>query len=323
MKCPECSHEFSGEAKTEYITCPSCNKELSVNQAIKYYDTLHKRQLEKKKVAIGETYNKVQTLINECEWHVKNGNYETALAISDEALKLSNTEGKIYLMRVYAKTKNFTDYDDKTHYADLKKAIELSPLFEQDQIRELYAPYHRKTKISKEELEDYENQEADSRLGKVEELLKDSIPKHFKREKFVKHFFFISIPLTIVLITLLVLSLIHDNIVLSLISAGLFIVDIALVLNYIEYRKKVNSFNAVLDFYDNLNKFELNAKTKLRTSIALEKLAVSEINNEASFKTDGLIEELIGAVIEGKAKKAIRFIIDNKTFSKYIEKSSS
>jgi hypothetical protein len=323
MKCPECSHEFSGESTIEFITCPSCNKELSVNQAIKYYETLHKRETEKKKVAIGEAYIKVQSLISECEWYVKNGDYETALNLTEEALKLSTTESKIYLMRVYIKTKNFTDYDDKTHYGDLKKAIELSPIFEQEQIRELYAPYYKKTTISKEELDEYESQEANSRLARVEELLKDSIPKHFRREKFVKFFLLFEIPIAIAFITLLVLSLVFENTILSLSSAGTLVLAVALLLNFIEYRKKTASFNAVLDFYDNLSNFELSSKSKLRTALALEKLAVSEINNEASFKKDSLFEELIGALIEGKEKKALRFIIDNKTFSKYIEKSSS
>lgn len=323
MKCPECSHEFSGDSTISYINCPACNKEISVNQAIKYYNTLNKRETEKKKVAIGEAYAKVQALVNECEWYVKNGDYETALALTEEALKLSNTEGKIYLMRVYIKTKNFTDYDDKTHYSDLKKAIELSPIFEQEQIRELYAPYYRKTTISKEELDDYENQEADSRLERVEELLKDSIPKHFRRENFVKAFFPITIPLTLILIALLVLSLIYTNMILSLCSAGLFVVEIALVLNYIEYRKKASIFNAVLDFYDNLASFELTPKYKLKTAVALEKIAISEINKEASYKADVLIEDLLSIIISGKEQKALKFIIENKTFSKYIQKSSS
>ncbi len=323
MKCPECSHDFSGESTISHITCPFCKKEISVNQAIKYYQTLHKRETEKKLVAKGEEYAKVQAIISECEWNVKNGNYDEALALTEDALKLSTTESKIYLMRVYAKTKNFTDYEDKTHYSDLKKAIELSPLFEQDIIRQLYAPYYRKTTISKDELEEYESQEADSRLERVEELLKDSIPRHFRREKFVKWFIPISIPIVLAFTVLLVFSLTLVNTILSLCSAGLFVIEIALLLNYLEYRKKVAIFNAVLDFYDSLESFELNAKVKLQVAVALEKLAVSEINNEASFKKDELIEELIGTVISGKEKKAIRFIIDNKIFSQYIEKSSS
>ncbi len=323
MKCPECSHEFSGDSTIELITCPSCNKKISANQAIKYYDSLHKRETEKKKVAVGEAYAKVQKLIAECEWYVKNGDYDTALSLTEEALKLSNTEGKIYLIRVYIKTKNFTDYEDKTHYEDLKKAIELSPLFEQDKIRELYAPYYKKTTISKEEIVEYESQEADSRLARVEELLKDSIPRHFRREKSIKAFIPISIPTTIAFITLLVLSLTLDNMILSLLSAGLFILEIALVFNFIENRKKSKLFNAVLDFYDKLNEFSLTPNTKLKTAVALENLAVAEINKEASYKIDALVEELISVIIAGKEKKAIRFIIDNKTFSKFIEKSSS
>lgn len=323
MKCPECSHEFLGESTILNITCPSCNKQISVNQAIKYYNTLHKREEEKKKVAIGEAYAKVERLIAECEWYVKNGDYDTALSLTEEALKLTNTEGKIYLMRVYIKTKNFTDYEDKTHYSDLKKAIELSPLFEQDQIRELYAPYYKKTTIAKEELLEYENQEANSRLERVEEQLKDSIPPHFRREKFVKAFYPITVPITIAFITLLVLSLTLNNMILSLISAGLFIVEIALILNFIEYKKKTAIFNAVLDFFDNLDSFDLTPNVKLKTAVALEKLAVSEINKEASYKTEPLVVDLISVLIAGKETKAIRFIIDNKTFSKFIEKSSS
>lgn len=322
MKCPECSHEFSGEATNKYINCPSCQKQLSVNQAIKYYQSLNKIETEKKKVAIGEAYAKAKSLIDECQWYIDNGDFDTALSITDEALKLSTVDSRIYLMRVYAKTKNFTDYEDKSHYEDLKKAIDLSPVFEQEKIKNLYAPYYRKTTISKEEFEEYENQESNSRLARVEELLKDSIPRHFKREKFVKAFIPVSIPVLLAFVTLLVLSLVLDNTILSLCASAFFVAEIILLLTYLEHRKKVATFNAVLDFYDGLKGFDLQPKYKLKVSVVLEKLAVSEINNEPSFRADILIEELISVLIEGNQTLAIKFVIDNKTFSKFIAKKA-
>lgn len=319
MKCPECTHEFSGESTNEYTTCPNCQKEINVNKAIKYFQTLSKIKTEKKLVAEGELYAKVDSLIEEGKWYVENGEYEKALEITDEALKLSNVDSRIYMVRVYAKTKNFTDYHDTTHYKDLKKALDLSPVFEKEKIRAEYAPYYKKASIPEEELKEYENQEAQSRLKRVESLLKDSIPSHFRREKAKKPQIIVMASALAVAAMLMVLYFILQISYLSLASACIILATAFVFIKFIDNLKKVRQFNAVLDFYDEMEKFELEPSFKLKTSIALEKIAVSEINSESTMKLDNNINELLSILIESGNEKAITFILNNQTFKKYIK----
>ncbi len=321
MKCPECSHEFTGDSTIEQITCPSCNKEISVNKAIKYYQSLNKLKTEKKLVAQGEIYAKVDALIEESKWYVENDDFDKALELTDEALTLSNVDSRIYMMRVYAKTKNFTDYTDTTHYSDLKKALDLSPVFEKEKIRELYAPYYKKTKIPEEEMREYENQEASSRLGRVENLLKDSIPNHFKRKDSLKPTLIATSIMLAVAVVLMILSFALDVSVLSLIGAAILLIDAFFFIKYIDNKKQIRLFDAVLDFYDGLDSFELEPNHRLKVSAELEKLAVAQINGESTLKNEQYITEFLVVLIEGNNQKANDFILKNKTFSKYLSKN--
>ena len=319
MKCPECSHEFLGESTSEYVKCPSCQKEISVNKAIKYFQFFDKIKIDKKIIAEGELYAKVDTLIEKSKWYTQNGEYEEALKATDEALKLSTVDGRIYLARVYARTKNFTDYDDITHYADLKKALDLPPVFEKERIRKLYAPYYKKANVPKDELNEYENQEATSRLKRVESLLKDSIPSHYKRQKAFKPSVIAIILLTVIATALMILSFALDVSLLSLISASVLIIVAFILIKYVDDVKKVMAFDAVLDFYDAFESFELSPRYRLKTSIELEKLAVSQINGESTMKTDGLIRELLAVILESNTQNAIAFIVNKPTFNKYLK----
>ena len=316
MKCPECLHEFEGETQNLITVCPSCGKEINTNQAVKYYQSLKKIENNNQKIAEGEKYLKLNGLLDECQWLIDNGEFDSALATTDIALELSTTDGRVYLMRVYAKTKNFTDFEETSHFSDLKKAIELSTTIEKENIRKIYSPYHKKRNLPKEELNEYENQEADSKLKKVEALLKDGIPKHFSREKSLK----ILIPLTIAIgacfIVLLILSLIFNNVYLSISMATAFMVAFMLFAISHSTAKRVSFYNAVLDVYDNLNGFEFTPKNKLNLSKILEKFAVGVLNGESLSHVEAVLYETVEILAE--SDKAFDFIKNNKTLSKFI-----
>ena len=320
MKCPECSHEFLGESTIEYIACPSCNAQISVNKAIKYYQSLNKIKTEKKAIARGEAYAKVDLLLEEAKWYIDNGDYETALLKTDEALTLTNVDSRVYLTRVYAKTKNFTDYDDTTHFKDLKKALDLSPVFEKERIRDLYSVYYKKTKIPKEEMLEYENQETASRLNRVEILLKDSIPAHFSREKTIRRFWAFESPALAVAVALLILSVTLQITALSIVGAVVLLASAFAFIKYFDLKNRVRCFNGVLDLYDNFEKLHLKPKTRFNTSKTLEKLAVSEINNESTYKTDELVIELLNELIASDEETALNFILNHPSFKKYVKK---
>ena len=319
MKCPTCLAEFSGDSQQLNINCPSCGKELSTNMAIKYYQAIHKIATEKTKVARGEVYAKVDHILNEVTWYNENEEFDKALALTNEALTLTTTDSRVYMQRVIAKTKNFTDYDEDSHYEDLKKAIELSTTLEKDQIRKTYAPYHRKKILPKEEFNEYENQESNSKLKRVEEILKDSIPAHFGREKFVKIAFVITIALTVSIIPLAILSIVLQNLILTAVLGGVAVVDLIVFSKYFSDRKHVNVFNATLDIYDNLNTFDLAPSTKLKCASLLEKLAVSVLNKEIPSRLEDCLIDILNLLVESKNKKALNFILEHKIIKKYIK----
>lgn len=316
MKCPECLHEFEGVTENLITVCPSCGKEINTNQAVKYYQSLKKIENENQKIAEGERYAKLNSLLDECQWLIDNGEFDSALATTDIALELSTTDGRVYLMRVYAKTKNFTDFEETSHFSDLKKSIELSTTLEKENIKKIYAPYHKKRNVPKEELEEYENQEADSKLKKVEALLKDGIPKHFSREKSLKTLIPLTITLGAIFIVLLILSLVLNDIYLSISMAVVFTATFILFSICFSTCKKVNFYNAVLDVYDNLKTFELSPKSKLNLSKTLEKFAVGVLNGESISYLQALLFEVVEILIE--SEKALDFIKNYKTLSKFI-----
>ena len=319
MKCPNCLAEFTGDSTQLNIKCPNCEKELSTNMAIKYYQAIHKITTEKTKIAHGEIYAQVDHILDEVKWYIENEMFDSALELINNALTLTTTDGRVYMQRVIAKTKNFTDYDEETHYEDLKKAIELSTALEKEQIKKTYAPYHRKKILPKEEFSEYENQESNSKLKRVEEILKDSIPNHFSREKFVKISFIIIIALSISLIPLAILSIALQNLVLTIVFGGIAIIDLIVFSKYHSDKKHVNVFNSALDIYDNLGAFDLSPSVKLKCASLLEKLAVSVLNKEIPSRIENCLIDILDALLKSKNKKALAFLLEHKIIKKYIK----
>ena len=316
MKCPECGNEFSGQSNNLVIVCPSCKKEVNTNQAIKYYQSLKRIETENVKIAEGEKYIKVNAILDECQWYLDNGDFDSAINHTNEALKLTTVDGRVYLMRVYAKTKNFTDFTENSHFSDLKKALELSTAMEKENIKRIYSAYHKKRNIPKEELDEYESQEADSKLKRVENLLKDGIPKHFEREKALKTLIPLTAVLILAVIVTFILTIALNDTVISIITAVLFV--IAFILFTITHTavKRVKIYNAALDLFDNYLSFELQPSVKLEFSKSLEKLAVSYYNGESISKYEALLFEILEVLSENT--KAIKFITQNKTLKKFI-----
>lgn len=319
MKCPECGFEFSADPSLINTECPSCKKQLNIDKAIKYLSSLNRIKLEEIKVAEGEAYAKLNAVLDEAEWLIKNGEFESALEVTDNALKISNTESRIYLLRVLAKTENFENLKDESHYSDLKKAIELSPYFEKERIKKLYAPYYRKKRIPDEERQEYENQEAEARLKTTEEILKDGIPKHFAREKFIKWAKFLVVALAVLSVSITVLSVILSNVILSAIGGTLFVLFIGFLAKYFNDSKKAKLFNAGLDIFDAFSNFNLTSEFKLKTVKDLEEFAISALEGQNPSRNELLLAEVVADLLNSKCPVAENFINDNLTLIKIKE----
>ena len=121
-RCPYCGKNLEVEKEVSRITCPSCNEEMPVSMAIKYYESLTNNPAESKE-AHGEDYRKLEYILDEIKGLIEIEEWEKAEDKYFEALDLSDTNYKIYMAMVAIKTKNYTDLEDEEHKDYINKAI--------------------------------------------------------------------------------------------------------------------------------------------------------------------------------------------------------
>ncbi len=318
ISCIYCGHTYLEDITLNTTTCEKCGKSFEVAKGSKYYKSLQKIQKEENKIALGEAYKQVDLLIDECEFYLDKEQFIEAETTLNKALELTTTDRRIYVLFTYAKTKNFTDYQDKSHYEYLKKAIELSNNTEKEELRKIYSNFYKKSSMSEEELEDYNLQLSAVKKSKVENLLKDGIPKHFKNEKTIK-LSKILLPIFIVLsIVAFSLFFVLDKDFIFYIAGVLFVITFLFVMTIISTKPKVNLFNAVLDFYDSFEKFDISAKNKIEILNQLEIIAVSFINGETEFRMSNNVSILVQILINCDNKDIDKFILSYKAFGQFV-----
>lgn len=323
LKCTICGHEFSADTENATCVCPNCNKEISVDKAIKYLLTLSKINLEKKKVAEGDTYLKVDRLLEEADYYVKNGYFDKALEIAEKAEGLTTVDYRVYFLKVVCKTKHFEDVDDVSHYSDFKKALECASYLQKEELKQIYAPFYRKQRLPKEEKIEYEKQEAQSILKRVEENLKAEIPRHFSSEKYVKVSKFINIAVAVLFLTSIILSIVLENVILSLVAGALFIALIIFLTTHLSKKYKTTTFNAGLDFYDLFENLNLFGRDKIKTAQAFEEFSVSALNGESPSRQESLLAKTLFYAFNSNSESAKQLIKEDnrllKILSKYYE----
>ena len=311
---------FSASTENETCVCPNCNKELSVDKAIKYLLTLSKIQSENKKVAEGEIYLQVDKLLSEADFYVKEGDFEKALELANEAEKLTTIDSRVYVLKVICKTKNFDDVDDTSHYEDFKKALDCASFTQKEELKKLYAPFYRKQRIPKEEQTEYENQEAESILARVEKNLKAEIPRHFKNEKYAKAGLYINIAVLVLTLTAIVLSIALINTILTIVGMVLFVALIVLFATYFTSKNKVRVFNAGLDLFDSIDTLKLIGKDKVKTISAFEEFSVSALNGESPSRQESLLAKTLFYAYNSNSQSAKQFIDDSAVYTKILSK---
>ncbi len=308
VKCPFCGENFKAELNSENSVCSKCNKSFPTHQGSKYFKSINKIQAEKTKIAMGETYAKVDALLDKGEFYLNNEDFESAYSCYMQALDLTTVDYRVYLGLVYATTKNFNDLDDQSHVVYLKKAIETANQQEQARIRKIYSTYYKKRKIPKEEREDYLKQENQSKLKRIEELLKDGIPTHFKREKNVKTAFIFIPILSVISITFIILSLSFKYSAFSFVSMAFLALALFSFYYYFTTKTKIRIFNFALDLFDNFNLFNINADSLNKILKLYEIFSISYINNETETSLKVNLSNLVNAIIKSNDNTAINFI---------------
>lgn len=323
VKCTACGFDFSAEPSETTCVCPNCNSEISTVKAIKYYLSLSRIQTEQKKIAEGETYLQVDRLLDEADFYVKNGEFDVALEKALEAESLSTTSSRLYMLKVVCKTKNFEDLNDVSHLEDFKKAIDNASFQEKEALKRIYAPYYRKRHLTSEEKSDYEMQEAQSIYARVEDNLKAEIPSHFKREKFLKTWLWLTIIFAVITVALVVVSIAIDNPILSAVACVIFIAFIIFIATYSTNKLKIKVFNQGLDFFDVFESLNLTGQEKIKTLSSLEEFSVSALNGESPSRQESILAKTLFYAYNGNSQSAISVIENDerfiKTLSKYYE----
>ena len=111
VKCPLCGEVFKAELQNENTLCNKCGQTFPTQKGSKYFKSINKIQAEKTKIAMGETYAKVDTLLDKGKFYLNNEDFELAYSTYMQALDLTTVDYRVYLGLVYATTKNFNDLE--------------------------------------------------------------------------------------------------------------------------------------------------------------------------------------------------------------------
>ncbi len=318
IKCPLCGNEFTTDNDTDTVVCTGCKQQFSKMQGVKYYKSFYKVKTEEKRVAVGKAYAEVDALIDQAEFYLKEEDFEKASEVIKKAFTLTNSDYRLYLCATMLKTKNFTDYKDKTHLPYFKKAIEYANVEEQKRLKSVYSPFYKKSRIKEDELEDYSMQEASSMKSRIEELLKDGIPNHFKREKRYEITKILLPIFSILTLAGLVLSIALNSSVISIISVALFIAMVVVLMLFMGVKYITKQFNAVLDFYDNFKTFDFTTEEEVKVLKRLEVIAVSYNNNDGDNSMSLNLQKFVNTCLDFNNEKVETYILNDKTLSKYV-----
>ena len=321
VKCPFCGQDFKTELESKTTVCENCKKEFEVDQGSKYYKSITKIKNQKKIIATGELYAKVDNILKEAEFYLGEQDYAKAQSLYEQALSLTNVDYRVYLGLVYVKTKSFTDLDDKEHFKFLSKAIECASEIDKEYIKKIYSPYHTKRSIPLEEREEYDKQEEQVRYKKVETLLKDSIPTHLQNEKRLKPFLFLTLCCAFCSLTLLVLGLSIDVMALSISSSAFAILTILFLSNYSNVKSKTFIFNAILDLFDDYDKLNLPSKVGIEFLKELYLTAISVINKDSDLTLKRHLINLLNISASGNLESSKEFFASCPSISKFIQKN--
>ncbi len=306
VKCPYCGQVFTTE-NIDVTVCENCKKEFSTNQGAKYFKSLKSIETENQKVALGEAYAKVDLLLEQGEFYLNNEDYENAEKSYLDALKLSTVDYRIYLGMVYVKTKNFEDLKDKTHYEYLENAINFANEEQKEYIKKIYTPYYRKSQIPVEELNEYAEQECEKRFLRIEELLKSGIPANYRAEKAKKIFLILSLSFIIPTLAFGIISFFYESIVFTILGVIFFALECVSTVQYSSTKTKTETYNFLLDFYDEYKKFDFAPNLSVKILKNYEKAVVSALNKDSNLNIRNTLLKIYEDISNYGYEKAVDF----------------
>jgi len=312
LKCVVCGEVFEVTEYSNDVKCPKCGRTFPYDRASKYYKTFEKINSQEKKVALGEMYLKVDSLITESDFYLENEDFENAEKKLLEALEITTVDYRVYMGLVKAKTKNFTDLKDKTHFEYLQKAIDNSTEEVKQSIKNQYSNYYQKRNLSQEQLKEITIEQNIQKKKHVEDHLKTGIPKHYGMRKTNKVFNILIPIFSVLFVTFVVLLLLFsDEIIQSIFSLCAFAFAISLgiiITTLIQNKRKMAQYDFVLDFYDFLENTSYDEKTNSAILKKLDEYAISYVNNDASINIERNFNELSTLLISFEEIDLQKFI---------------
>lgn len=317
-KCPLCGAElFVGYEKGTGF-CPKCKKQFDVAKAIKLMKSVTEEIKEEPMIAVGEDYLEVDRILTRAEFYLERKEFENAKAELEGALKLTNTDYRVYFGLVRVETKNLTDYKNTTHKPILEKALSCADLDEKATIKRLYKDFYQLSKCSDEDIELYKSEQNDAVKAKLEKRLKQMIPSFIKMENGLKT----KLILFIVFLTLgfggMLAGFLIPMDLIMLLGVGFAILGYVFCRGYFVNKRTVKLFNAYLDYYDALDGFYFTVAQKSEV-LSCMKICAKEFDqkhNERAIDTE--IYRLCDQTYSTKSQIAIEFLKNHKIFSSFI-----
>lgn len=316
VKCYRCGKTQKVNRTDKTFKCSFCQEEILTDRASKY----NKKFLEVTEIEIKRTnverINELNLLIDKAQFYIEQGDYDSAKEELNKALEINDSDYRIYMCYVAIETENYTDYENVSHKEYMEKAISVASEYEKQIIKKTYMAYYNKTKLSEDELKDYDEVKRDTAFSKLEDYLKSYIPRHFANEKRVKLFLTLSIIGGALFLTTLIVGIFINNPYLYVACCLLLAISFAFFRAYFSFKNKADLFNALLDMFDNYSKFNFNLKEDYQIIDLMQSLALNFINKESEFSMSKNTYALVEKMITSGDKVALSFVRQYKAFYK-------
>ncbi len=320
ISCVFCGETYLEDLSNKETVCPKCKQSFETAKGSKYYKGLQKAQKQDNKKIINETYNQIDLLLDKAQYYFDNEKYDMCENTLNKLLELNDKDRRIYLLFLYVKTKNFTDLKDKTHYPYLEKLIELSSTEEKKQVKKLYSVYYKKSKLTEDELQLYNENLSAKKKNNLEKALKDGIPTHYENARKIKVYSVLAVLNSVAFITLAILYFTLSVEVLFYVASGISVILLGCVMIIINLKPKIRLYDAILDFYDNFDSFNFTANEKLTVIKHLSNISETFLSNGSNYSLNTSTYLLVADLISFNNDKAFDFILKYKAFNKFIKK---
>ena len=319
-KCPHCGAELYLGYNQGTGLCQVCRKQFDNAQAIKLYESLYKpaeEVEEKKKASYGEEYLEVERILTRAEYYFDRKEFDKAKEELTKGLELTNTDYRLYFSLVRAETKNLTDYRNTTHEEYLNKAIACADSEQKKEITRLYKDFYQLSKLSDEDILQYKNEENAAIKKNLESKLKVLIPFYMKKERSLKTTVILSIVFGVLCVACSAIGWwLQTSIVMLL---GVIFAGLCYYMGRNHYSTKLANklFNSLLDIYDAVESFNLDAYQLRETLDLMKKLRVAfeEKNNNNAIENE--LFNLCTMLCTNGTESARRFVLSHETLKEY------